>query len=274
MKKKKFLGKVAVITGASSGIGNAIAKRLSSEGAICYDISKSVKEFDFIKKSCQADVNDYQKVGLLLEEIVSQEGKIDIFINNAGFGIAGAIEYAKPENVYSQISTNLSSYIVLSGLAVKYLKKTQGRIVNISSIGGIIPLPYQASYSATKAGVEIFSRALANEVKPYNIKVTAVMPGDAKTGFTSARVIDNNATNALEKDSIRLSIAKMEKDEQKGMTPDKIAKKVRKVLTKRNPPLRISVGFWYKFVPLLTRIFSLKFINFIVRKLYCKKVKG
>ena len=72
---------------------------------------------------------------------------------------------------------------VLSGKAVKYLRHTKGRIINVSSMGGILPLPYQAVYSATKSGAEIFSRALANELKAYGVKVCAVLPNDTNTGF-------------------------------------------------------------------------------------------
>ena len=268
---KKLKGKVAVITGASRGIGLSIAEVLNKEGVKIYDISRTVEPHECMAKSFEADINDYQKIEQILEEIFAEEGKIDIFVNNAGFGIAGAIEYAKPENIYKQIDTNLSAYIVLCKIVTKYLKISGGNIINISSVGGIIPLPYQATYSATKAGLEIFSRAFSNEVKPYKIQVTAIMPGDTKTGFTSARVIDNDAKDIKHQESIRLSIAKVEKDEQQGMSPLSVAKVVRKVLKKKKAPLRVTVGFGYKCIAILPRILSLRMINFIVRKLYCKK---
>lgn len=272
--KKKFEGKVAIITGASSGIGLAIAQSLYNDGAKVYDISRHIVKHDCVKESFEADVNDYQNVEKIIDKIASEEGHIDIFVNNAGFGIAGAIEYSKPENIYRQVNTNLSAYISLCTIVIKYLKQTKGRIVNISSVGGVIPLPYQATYSATKAGIEIFSRALANELHPYKVRVTAILPGDSKTGFTAARVIDNEASTEKEQADIRLSIAKMEKDEQKGMTPEAIAKVVRKVLLKKRPPLRKTVGFGYKCVVFLPRLLSTRMINFIVRKLYCKKAKN
>lgn len=272
--KKKFEGKVAIITGASSGIGLAIAQSLYNDGAKVYDISRHIVKHDCVKESFEADVNDYQNVEKIIDKIASEEGHIDIFVNNAGFGIAGAIEYSKPKNIYRQVNTNLSAYISLCTIVIKYLKQTKGRIVNISSVGGVIPLPYQATYSATKAGIEIFSRALANELHPYKVRVTAILPGDAKTGFTAARVIDNEASTEKEQADIRLSIAKMEKDEQKGMTPEAIAKVLKKVLLKKRPPLRKTVGFGYKCVVFLPRLLSTRMINFIVRKLYCKKAKN
>lgn len=266
--KNKLLGKVAVITGASSGIGYAIAKRLNEQGVKCYDISRTVRPHDEIKKAFSCDVNDTEKVDEILQEIYNKEGHIDIFINNAGFGIAGAVEFAKEENIYSLVNTNLSAVIALSGRAIKYLKKTCGNIINISSVGGVIPLPVQATYSATKAGVEIFSKALANEVRPYKIKVTAILPGDTSTGFTNSRIIDNETDDEKLKGQIDRSIRKVEKDERQGKSPDSVAKVVVKVLKKKRPPLRKTVGFFYKCAVFLPRILSCKFVNLIVRKIY------
>ena len=130
-------------------------------------------------------------------------------------------------------------------------------------------MPFQATYSATKAGIEIFSRALANEVKPFGIKVTAILPGDTKTAFTQNRIVENNQKDEKYKQTVEKSIKKVEKDEQTGKSPDSVAKVVVKVLKKKNPPLRKTVGFAYKLVVFLPRIFSTRLVNYIVRKLYC-----
>ena len=270
---KKLQGKVAVITGASRGIGYAIAKALFKNGTIVYDISRTPAEHEEIKQSFQANVNDFSKIAQILEEIEKNEGKIDYFFNNAGFGIAGLVENAKKENIYAQVETNLSAVMALSSLAVKFLKKSKGKLVNISSVGGIMPLPYQAAYSATKAGVEVFSRALANEVKDYGIKVCTILPGDTKTGFTGARVIDNNVEDMAQRQNTEKCLAKIARDEQHGMSADCVAKVAIKVLKRKNPPLRVTVGFGYKTLVFLQRIISVKFLNFIIRKLYCKKEK-
>lgn len=267
--KKKLNGKVAVITGASSGIGYAIATKLFKNGVICYDISRTVKKHDEIKMAYACDVNEIDKVDDILNEIYAMEGHIDIFVNNAGFGIAGAVEFAKTENIYSLVNTNLSAVISLSGRAIKYLKKSGGNIINISSVGAVIPLPLQATYSATKAGVDIFSKALASEVKNYNIKVTSIMPGDTSTGFTNSRIVDNDTDNEELKNRITASIKKVEKDERQGKSPETVAKVVVKVLKKKNPPLRKTVGFVYKCIVFLSKILPSKLINFLVRKIYC-----
>lgn len=272
--KNTLEGKVAIITGASRGIGYAIACALFKKGAVVYDISRTATEHEEIKKSYSADVNDYEKVSSIVEEIYQSEGKIDVFVNNAGFGIGGTVECAKKESIYKQVETNLSAVIALSGLAVRYLTKSQGRLINISSVGGIMPLPYQASYSATKAGVEVFSRALANEVKAQGVKVTTILPGDTKTGFTAARVIENNYQNEQQRKDAEKSLAKIAKDEEKGMSADCVAKVIIKALKKKRPPLRKTVGGGYKTLVFLQRIVSTRFLNYIIRLLYCKKEKN
>lgn len=268
--KNKLNNKVVVITGASSGIGQSIAKMLYEKGCRVYNISRSTCESEFFTGDYNADVNESEKIEEYLNQIHQKEGKIDIFINNAGFGIGGAVEFASKEKIYKQIETNLSAVINLSRLAIRFLKETKGNLINISSVGGVIPLPYQATYSASKAGIEVFSRALANEVCAYGIKVTAILPGDTKTGFTKARVIENDLPDGEQKEKISKSIAKFEKDEEKGKSPYTVAKVVVKVLKRNRPPLRVTVGFSYKAIVFLPRIVSTKFENAVVRKLYCK----
>ncbi len=267
----KINGKVAVVTGASGGIGLAISKALQREGVKVYDISRTIKPHEEIVKAYSADVNDTKKIEEILEEIYAENGHIDIFVNNAGFGIAGAVEDASAKNIYALVNTNLSAVIALSGVATKFLKRSGkgGNIINICSVGGVIPLPFQATYSATKAGVEIFSRALANEVKPFKIKVTSVLPGDTKTGFTQNRIIENNNNSEKYQKNVEKSIKKVEKDEQTGKSPDTVGKVVVKILKRKNPPLRKTVGFWYKCAVFLPRILPTKLINYIVRKIYC-----
>lgn len=256
--------KVVIITGASSGIGKATREMLLSNGYIVYNISRKcdVGEFDY---SC--DVNDFVKIKDIFEAIYQKEKQIDVLINNAGFGIAGAIENTKPENVYNLFNTNLSSVVTLSSLIIPYLKQTKGKIVNIGSVASVIPLPFQACYSAAKAGVLSFSKALAMEVKDFGIKVSCILPGDTKTNFTKARVIDKDEKN-LYLDRDEKSIKKMEEDEQKGASPDSVAKVILKVLKKKNPPLKKTVGVSYKLIVFLAKILPDKLLNYIIKKIY------
>lgn len=255
------MSKIAVITGATSGIGLATAKLFTEKGYKVYGIArKPYTENDFICYS--ADVTDFPAIENIFKEIYAEEGAIDVLVNNAGIGIAGAMEDASPENVRRIVDVNLTSLCVLCGKVIPYMKKSGGHIVNVSSVGGIMPLPYQATYSATKAGTEVFSRALASEVKPYKIKVTAVLPGDTKTGFTSARVFEGENGRA------KKSVEKMSRDEQRGVSPVCVAKVIYRAAKAKNPPLRVSVGFVSKLEVFLSRLLSLRFLNFVINKIY------
>lgn len=254
--------KVAIITGATCGIGLATARLFIEKGYKVYGIARRPYDGeDFICFS--ADICDYEKIDGIFKQIYETEGRIDLLVNNAGFGIAGAIEEASAERIEQIVNVNLTAQCVLCSKIIPYLKHTCGRIINLSSVGGIMPLPYQAMYSATKAGVEVFSRALANELKPYKIKVCAVLPGDTKTGFTQARVCEGENARA------KKSIAKMAKDEQGGKSPVSVAKVIYKLAKRKHPPLRVSVGMVSKTEVFLSRIVSVKFLNWAISKLYC-----
>ncbi|MBO5395149.1 MAG: SDR family NAD(P)-dependent oxidoreductase [Clostridia bacterium] len=262
--KYKLNGKVAVITGASRGIGLEIARALDKEGAIVYDISRNFAANPEVKMTFTADVNDGVSVEKILKMIFEKEGKIDIFVNNAGFGIGGAVESASKENLYAITNTNLAAVMNLSRLAMPYLKKSKGRLVNISSVGGIVPLPYQAAYSATKAGVEIFSKALANEVRADGVQVMCILPGDAKTSFTAARIVE---TKEGDERAVK-AIKKAENEEQKGMSAQKVGRIIVANIKKRKMPLRKTIGGVYKLIILATRLVSTRFLNWLVRKIY------
>jgi len=256
--------KVAIITGASSGIGKATLEYLRTKGYTVYNISKSIEDQDY---AYSADVNDYKRVGEIFNDIFKREGQIDVLVNNAGYGIAGAIENTNLENINKLFATNLSSVVALSSMAIPYLKRTKGRIVNISSVAGVIPLPFQACYSAAKAGVLNFSKALNTEVKPFGMRVIAVLPGDTKTGFTAARVVDKREDDSYSSRDLK-SIQKMAKDEQKGKDPITVAKVIYKVLKKKRPPTQKTVGFSYKTVVFLAKHLPESLVNWIVKIIY------
>ncbi len=261
MKEQK--AKVAVITGATSGIGLATAELLKEKGYTVYGIAR--KPYTGDKFRCySADICDFNAIDGIFEEIYEREGALDILINNAGMGIAGAMEDTSPKNAENIVAVNLTALCVLCGKVVRHMKKSGGKIINVSSVGGIMPLPYQAMYSATKAGVEVFSRAFASEVAQYGIKVCAVMPGDTKTGFTDARVCEGENAQA------KRAVNKMENDERNGKSPESAAKAIYMAVKRKNPPLRVSVGFLSKTEVFLSRFLSVKTVNRIIYGIYCK----
>ena len=131
-----------------------------------------------------------------------------------------------------------------------------------------MPIAFQTYYSASKAAVLVFSRALAQEVKPFGVKVTAILPGDTKTSFTASRLIENENSEYSER--VKRSVTRMEKDEQGGASPEKVAKVILKAYSKKSPKPSYIVGASYKLVDFLNRILPQKFVDFILFKLYAK----
>lgn len=258
--------KVAVITGASSGIGLATARYLSDRGYIVYGLAR--RPFTDPKFTCiRTDVCNHQDVVNAFETVFEKEQRIDVVINNAGMGISGPIETAKKEDVEKIFRTNVLALIDVCSVATKYLRNTKGRIVNIGSVGGPAPLPFQACYSATKSGVETFSYALDGEVRQDGIRVICVRPGDTKTGFTAARVKSDDAGSRYEA-RVNRSVKKMEKDEQTGKSPDTVSKVIYKCLQRKNPPPVATVGFSYKAVCVLIKFLPQRAVNRLISKIY------
>lgn len=257
--------KVVIITGASSGIGLATAELLTEKGYQVYGISRGKNQNDRFR-CYECDVNNTPRIKEIFEEIYNTEGRIDVVINNAGFGIAGAMEFATPSKIESIFNTNLVAAVKISSIAIKYLKKTKGRILNTSSVAGILPIPFQACYSATKAGLLNYSKALDGEVRRFGVRVTAILPGDVKTGFTAARVVEGGDEGYNGR--VSKSIRKMEKDEQGGKGPETIARAMYKMLKRKNPPLKYVVGKEYKFFVFLNRILPERLVGAILRKIY------
>ncbi len=264
--KRKLEGKIAVITGGSSGIGLAISKRLLAEGVKIFNISLSGNEEGIFEKSYECDICDDEKVKAIVNEIVSKH-KIDFLFCNAGMGVGGLLENASISAIDKIMNVNLVAHMKLTNLFIPHINQG-GKIIFTGSLASIIPLPYQACYSASKAGIESFSRALATELRAKKIKVTTFMPCDVNTNFTSARIVQIG-NDAREKKGIE----NMEKSEHNGASPDFIAKKVLKVVKKKNPPLRVAMGtvvfpLTGKSISFLIRILPLRFVNFLVRKIY------
>lgn len=260
----KLEGKVAVISGGSSGIGLAIAKKLKEQNVKIYDISKSGNTKYVFQKCFKCDISSDAQLKKAVNEILEMEGKIDFLFCNAGFGVGGLFENATVDVIDKILNVDFVAHIKMTNLFLPHINKG-GKIIFTGSLASIIPLPYQACYSACKAGIENFSRAIANEIKSRDISVTTFMPGDTNTNFTDARV---KQTGTEDNKAETRGIEKMEKAERKGQTPEYVAKCVMKIVRKKHPPLRVAIGGTGKFISFLVRIIPTKMLNFLVRHLY------
>lgn len=261
--------KIIIVTGASSGIGQATAEYLASCGNIVYGLSRS-KVGSSTVNHLECDITDKGAVEKALTLINQKEGRIDALINNAGLGVSGAVEYSSAEELQRIIKINLSALIETSKLVIPYLRVSQGYLINISSVAGILAIPFQAYYSLTKAAVLSFTKSLRLEVAPFGIKVLAVLPGDTKTSFTQNRAQPLILEDDLYKQRIKHSLTKMAQDEEKGAAPLIVAKVINKALRRKNPPSTIIVGFNYKFLVFLSRILPHRLVEWIIAQMYAK----
>ncbi len=257
--------KVAIVTGASSGIGKQEKLRLEEAGYKVYNFSRHNTEggTNFI----EADVTDRASVFAAVDKVIAAEGKIDLLVNNAGFGIAGAIETTPLELAKKQVDVNFFGAVNSTQAVLPHMRaRKSGRIISTSSVASIYSIPFQSFYSCSKAAINAFTSALRNEVKEFGITACAVMPGDIKTGFTENRVKTNSGDyNKQEK-----SIGVMEKDEINGMSPDCVARLVVKLAEKKRVATLYTVGLKYKFLVLLSRFFSRAFCDKVVGGMYVK----
>ena len=257
--------RTVVITGASKGIGKAAAAAFSHAGDRVYNLSRHDPS-DPNAAFVPCDVTDEAQCKEAIETVLSEAGCIDVLILNAGFGISGPVETTAIEAAQKQFDVALFGAIRVLKPALPALRKTKGMILFTSSVAGVTPIPYQAFYSAAKAGINSLVMALRNELKGTGIRVAAVLPGDVKTDFTAARE-KNEANVALYPNEVR-SVQKMEHDEQHGMPPERIANRFLKLSRQRNPKPFCSVGFAYSAVLVLMKLLPARFANWVLGKLY------
>lgn len=196
---KRFEGKTVIVTGASSGIGESASHMFAAEGA---NVVLAARSGDTLERVASAiaveggvamavptDVADASACALLLEAAQAKFGAVHVLVNNAGYNFRGAVEEAPSAELARIIDVNLKAPIVLTRLALPYLRRSgKAAIVNVASLAGRIPLPYEATYSASKFGLRAFTFALAEELESTGITVSAVSPGPVETGFLLAEV--------------------------------------------------------------------------------------
>ena len=190
------------------------------------------------------DVDDDESVRKGVAAIVGEHGRLDAVVACAGWGLAGAVEQTSISDAKDQLETNFWGAVrVVSETLPVMRRQGGGRVILVSSIGGVIGIPFQAFYSASKFAMEGYGEALAYEVAPFGIHVTLVEPGNVKTDFTSSR---RDVAVPAGEDSYRAAatkaISRMEKDEANGVAPDDVAVVVQRVLEASRPRRRVSVG--------------------------------
>lgn len=270
--------KVLVISGGSSGIGLAIAEKFAAAGWCVYNLSRTQvypspdgtvvlnPKINFIK----TDVGIEDSIEQALAEIRTREGHIDLLVANAGYGIAGAIEDTCEEAYVRQFNINFFGTVRLVRASLPLLRLSKrGRVIIMSSLAAVLPIPFQAFYAASKAALVNFSRALNLEVQRDNIKVTALLPGDIASGFTANRqksLIEESPYFAI----YSKSLSRMEHDELKGKPTTFIAKYVWHIYHKSRPKSMYVAGTKYRIFYALACHLPVRVADFILAYLYAR----
>jgi NAD(P)-dependent dehydrogenase (short-subunit alcohol dehydrogenase family) len=232
----------ALVTGASAGIGQACAEVLQAAGWAVTGASRR----GTAPAGCTGlvmDVDDDESVRAGVAGLLERCGRIDALVAAAGWGLAGAVEQCSVGEAKAQLETNFWGCVrVVQQVLPAMRARRGGRIVLVSSIGGLIGIPFQAFYTASKFALDGLGEALAYEVAPFGVQVTLVEPGNVKTDFTASRRTAAAAADPVYGAAFAKAVGVMERDEINGAPAAEIAAVVRRVLETGRPPRRVSAG--------------------------------
>lgn len=242
--------KIALITGASSGIGYSTALELKSRGFVVYGAARRIDKMqDLAKKGINIvslDVTNDESMVACVNGIIEKEGRIDVLVNNAGYGSYGAIEDIPMAEARRQVDINVFGLARMTQLVLPIMREnTFGKIVNISSMGGKIWTPFGGWYHATKFAVEGFSDCLRMEVKPFGIDVIVVEPGGVASewgGIAADNLIKVSNNGAYAKEATRTAMAIKKTYAGNVTKPEVIARCVGKAVTVKKPKTRYLLG--------------------------------
>jgi NAD(P)-dependent dehydrogenase (short-subunit alcohol dehydrogenase family) len=242
MKEGRTTGQVVLVTGASSGFGRAIAHALHARGHRVFGTTRSLSpqagpaDCPLIVLDVDSDASASEGVA----EVLRQAGRVDALINNAGFGYAGAIEDTTVEEARRQFETNFFGMHRMCRAVLPHMRgRRAGRIVNMSSLGGLVSVPFQAMYCASKFAVEAYTEALRMETRPFGIHVSMVEPGDFATGFTaSRRLTAASAGDSPYAERCRTAVRRMAEDESGNADIGPVVRAAITAIESRRPRLR------------------------------------
>ncbi len=238
--------KVILITGGSAGFGKASAEHLAKLGHHVYGTSRrgvfpqadASASFPVLMPM---DVCDDGSVRRAVDFVLEEEGRIDVLVNNAGVGLAGSVEDTSMNDAKNLFDVNFFGALRVCQAVLPTLRAQEsGLIVNISSLAGLVTIPFQGFYSASKFALESMSDALRMELRQFGIHVTLIEPGDFRTDFTNNRVFTDSSDAYRHKCDQAVSI--MEHDEQNGADPQQLATLLAGIIDNPSPKPRYTVG--------------------------------
>ncbi len=270
---------VILVTGANSGFGKEIALQLASEGhTVIASMRDSVKRANIFKGISNIDVQELDVTKSsdrdeVIQYINSKYQKLDVLVNNAGFGFYGALEDASEEEVRKQFEVNFFGASNLIQISLPLLRESRGKIINITSMMGYTSMPLSSVYSASKFALEGLSIGLSYELKPFGVQVCNIQPGRHRTGFVQninwakKSLLDDSVYNNQNK-NLTSMMEKLSKG--KPIPATNVSKQVCRVISIKNMPLQVQVGHDSRFVYLLKKALPTKLFKFITSRLYGK----
>ncbi len=245
---------VALVTGASSGIGRATAKALQSAGFRVFGTSRraSAESADGVTMLA-CDVTNDESVAKLVDEVLAKAGRIDLLVNNAGVGLLGGAEESSTAQAQALFDVNVFGVIrVTSAVLPAMRRQGKGRIVNLSSVLGLIPAPYSALYASTKHAIEGYSESLDHEMRTFGIRVVLVEPAYTRTSFEENLVRPDRLLDIY--NSARTGMnGVLRKAIETGDTPEVVARTILEAATASAPRRRYAAGKMARQVSLLRR---------------------
>ncbi len=257
--------RVVLVTGASSGIGKATAKLFAEQGYITYATARHSETFPVLQAfGCQPlriDVTDELSMGTAMQEIEGKHGAVDILINNAGYSQAGPLEEVSIAAPRKQFETNVCGLLRMSQLVLPGMRRQGwGRIINLSSVAGVVTMPGVGAYAMSKHAVETLSDALRCEVKPFGVGVICIQPGGVATNFAQ---VEEQLFDAGQQDGPYatfcqnvISVLRQGASTNSAviLKPEDVARVILKAATVHHPRTRYKVGPLAKILPLVRTV--------------------
>jgi short-subunit dehydrogenase len=268
---------VALVTGASSGIGKAVAELFAREGYIVYGTSRracfeQAGEKGYAYTMVPMTLEDEKSVGDAVRYVVQRHRRIDVLVNAAGSGIAGAIEETNADEAKTQFEVCYFGVLRVLGHALPAMRAAGGgTVINIGSMASVFPLPFQGIYSGAKAALYMLTCALRMEIAPFGVRVCQVDPGDTKTGFTDKRALTERSARTAYPKGLTRALYEMIRSEQDAPGPELCAKAVLKMARKKHPPARTVVGAGNKFLCAIAKFAPGSVMRKALRSMYLSK---
>ncbi|NVB43267.1 SDR family oxidoreductase [Pseudenhygromyxa sp. WMMC2535] len=265
---------VVLVTGASSGLGRAAAARLAAAGHRVYGSSRAPARVASPPAGVHMltmDIDDDESVAAGVATVLAEAGRIDVLINNAGISVVGSIEDTSMPELRRQLETNLLGLIRVTRAVLPTMRaQASGKILNVSSLAGMLALPFQGYYSASKFAVEGLTRALRLELRPFGVQACTIAPGDFRTEITTNRIHAAAGESSAYSAQMRLTVTGFAAEEAVGGDPREFAAMVERLVGKRRLAPRYLVGPWLQRLGVtLERLIGPRLFEIVMRR-HCR----